>query len=150
MIAHAGLIALRGAGGWLGALILGPSGVGKSDLALRALDQGFRLVADDRTRLFVSAGRLFGRAPEALKGLMEARGLGLIRVPQLDVAPVSLCVRCNMPGDPIERYPDPRREIFLGIEVPAIDLRPLESSAPAKIRRGLEILGAGSQGAYQA
>ena len=79
MIVHAGLIALFDAGAWRGALIEGPSGAGKSDLALRAIAAGgWRLVADDRVRLFVSAGRLFGRAPAVLAGRMEVRGLGVI------------------------------------------------------------------------
>ena len=54
-------------GGWRGALIEGPSGAGKSDLALRALDAGFRLVADDRVVVWTSGGRLFGRAPDAAR-----------------------------------------------------------------------------------
>jgi serine kinase of HPr protein (carbohydrate metabolism regulator) len=81
MIRHAGLIAHRVAGTWRGALVEGPSGVGKSDLALRALDQGFVLVADDRTLVFVSGGELYGRAPDALAGLVEARGLGVLPQP---------------------------------------------------------------------
>ena len=51
MIVHAGLVALRHGGLWRGALITGPSGSGKSDLALRCLEHGFRLVADDRVLL---------------------------------------------------------------------------------------------------
>ena len=66
---HAGLIALYGGGLWRGVLIEGRSGSGKSDLALRCLSLGFRLVADDRTRLWVSEGRLFGAAPEPIAGL---------------------------------------------------------------------------------
>ena len=77
MILHAGLIAARIAGFWRGVLIEGPSGSGKSDLALRALSQGFRLVADDRVVVWASGGRLFGRAPEILNGLIELRGLGV-------------------------------------------------------------------------
>ena len=59
-------------------LIEGASGSGKSDLALRCLPLGFRLVSDDRTRLWVSEGRLFGAAPEPIAGLIEARGLGVM------------------------------------------------------------------------
>jgi serine kinase of HPr protein (carbohydrate metabolism regulator) len=149
MILHAGLIALRVRGAWRGVLIRGPSACGKSDLALRALDADFRLVADDRTLLFVSGGVLFGRAPGPLQGLIEIRGVGVVRKSALTLAPVALCVRCkNSPGE-IERLPDPRAETFLGIATPALDLWPLENSAPAKIGRALEHLGGRAQGAYQ-
>ena len=79
MILHAGLIALRLDGGWTGALVLGEAGAGKSDLMLRALGAGFRLVADDRTVVWLSQGRPFGRAPERLLDLIEIRGLGVVQ-----------------------------------------------------------------------
>ena len=78
MILHAGLIARRLNGYWHGVLIEGPAGAGKSDLALRALDLGFRLVSDDRTQVFAALGRLFGRAPDSLSGQIEVRGLGVV------------------------------------------------------------------------
>jgi serine kinase of HPr protein (carbohydrate metabolism regulator) len=142
MILHAGLIALRVAGAWKGALIQGPSGVGKSDLALRALDAGFRLVADDRVVVFASGGGLFGRAPDILRGLIEVRGLGVVRQTALVVAPICLSVRCKPRTDAVERLPDPCSESFLGCDVPILELWPLEPTAPAKIRRAIEHLGA--------
>ncbi len=149
MIAHAGLIAARLGGSWRGALITGPSGVGKSDLALRALDQGFRLVSDDRTRLFLSGGRLFGRAPGPLAGLMEARGLGILTHAALPFTEIVLSVRCKTEPSSVERLPEPTAESLLGLETPVIDLWPLENSAPAKIRHAIEHLGRRPQGAYQ-
>jgi serine kinase of HPr protein (carbohydrate metabolism regulator) len=149
MILHAGLIALRVGGVWKGALIQGPSGVGKSDLAIRALEAGFRLAADDRTLLFVSGGALFGRAPGPLWGLIEARGMGILRGHALPFAPISLSVRCKTSPEAIERLPEPAAERFLGIEVPALDLWPLEFSAPAKIGRAIQHLGRRGQAAYQ-
>jgi serine kinase of HPr protein (carbohydrate metabolism regulator) len=149
MIIHAGLIARRVGGGWRGALIQGPSGVGKSDLALRALDAGFALAADDRTLLFVSGGALFGRAPGPLRGLIEVRGVGILRQTALPFAPVWLSVRCKTSPSEIDRSPEARLERLLGIEIPTLDLWPLENSAPAKIGRAIETLGARSQGAYQ-
>ena len=77
-IRHAGLIARYGPGGWRAALIEGPSGCGKSDLALRCLEAGLRLVADDRTRVWACGGRLFGACPPAIGGLIEARGVGIL------------------------------------------------------------------------
>jgi serine kinase of HPr protein (carbohydrate metabolism regulator) len=141
MIRHAGLIARRIGGLWRGALIEGASGVGKSDLALRAVESGFRLVADDRVTVFVSGGRLHGVAPAPLAGLLEIRGLGVVSQPAITVAQVSLIVRCIDTPSAIERLPDPRFETILGVDVPVFDLWPLEPAAPVKIRRMLEHLG---------
>jgi len=140
-IRHAGLIAQRVGGWWTGALITGPSGSGKSDLALRALTQGFRLVADDRVILFVSGSRLWGRAPAPLSGLLEHRGLGVLPVPSLGSASVALWVRCEKQGEVIDRLPDPHIESLLGIRIPALGLNPFEDSAPAKISRAIRHLG---------
>jgi serine kinase of HPr protein (carbohydrate metabolism regulator) len=141
MIRHAGLIARRIGGLWRGALIEGASGVGKSDLALRAVESGFRLVADDRVTVFVSGGRLQGVAPAPLVGLLEIRGLGVVSQAAIAVAQVSLIVRCIDTPSAIERLPDPRFETILGVDVPVFDLWPLEPAAPVKIRRMLEHLG---------
>jgi serine kinase of HPr protein (carbohydrate metabolism regulator) len=141
VIRHAGLIARRIGGLWRGALIEGASGVGKSDLALRAVESGFRLVADDRVVTFVSGGRLYGKAPEPLRGLLEIRGLGVVPQPAIALSQVSLLVRCIDAPSGVERLPDPRFETLLGVSVPVFDLWPLEPAAPAKIRRMLEHLG---------
>jgi len=137
MIRHAGLIARRadgpGGGLWRGVLIEGPSGAGKSDLALRALDAGFALVADDRVELWVSAGRLFGKAPGPLAGLIEARGVDVLRIGALALAEVALVARCGTP----ERLADGERTEILGVELPTVTISPLEGSAPAKLSRAL-------------
>jgi serine kinase of HPr protein (carbohydrate metabolism regulator) len=134
-VRHAGLIARRAGGAWRGVLIEGASGAGKSDLALRALDQGFRLVADDRVELWVSAGRLFGRAPATLAGLIEARGLGILRLDPLPMAEVALLVRCGQP----ERRPDAERVEILGVALQCVTIAPLEAAAPAKLSRALAV-----------
>jgi serine kinase of HPr protein (carbohydrate metabolism regulator) len=140
-IRHGGLIALRQGGLWTGALITGASGAGKSDLTLRALGLGFRLVADDRVILFVSGGRLWGRAPPPLSGLLEHRGLGVLAEPSLGFARVALSVRCEKPDFALERLPDPCVQSVLGIQIPVLSLHPLEDSAPAKLSRALRHLG---------
>lgn len=134
MIRHAGLVARRLGGAWRGVLIEGPSGAGKSDLALRALAQGFRLVADDRVLVWTADGRLYGRAPDPLRGLIEARGIGVLTADPLPFAEVSLLVRLGEP----ERMPDPATEAILGIAVPLLAANPFEISAPAKLSRALE------------
>lgn len=141
MIRHAGLIALRQGGRWRGVLIEGPSGVGKSDLALRALESGWRLVADDRAVVFASGGRLYGKAPDSLAGLIEVRGLGILSMPAIGFAEVVAVVRCIDAPSGVERLPEPRLETVSGLSVPVFDLWPLEPAAPAKIRRMLEHLG---------
>ncbi|MFI4975148.1 MAG: HPr kinase/phosphorylase [Caulobacterales bacterium] len=150
MILHAGLIARRVGGLWRGALIEGASGDGKSDLALRALDAGFRLVADDRVLVWVSGGALYGRAPEPLTGLIEARGLGVLAEPPIPFAAIVLSVRCEDASATLERLPEPETVHIAGIAVPRLRLRAFEDSAPAKMRRALDHLGATQQQAYQA
>jgi serine kinase of HPr protein (carbohydrate metabolism regulator) len=141
LIAHAGLLARRIAGRWRGALIEGPSGAGKSDLALRALDLGFRLVADDRVILWTCEGALFGRAPPPLAGLLEVRGVDIAGVPALPFCEVALVVE---PGAP-ERLPDAESVERLGLRLPRLVLSYQEASAPAKLGRALSALYAANQ-----
>ena len=139
MIRHAGLIARFDRGRWRGVLIEGASGSGKSDLALRAIEAGFRLIADDRTLVWVSEGRLYGRAPETLAGLMEVRGLGVLAEPARSFAEIALLARCVDPAT-VERVPEPAHEAVLGVALPLIAIAALEPSGPAKLGRALEIL----------
>ena len=137
MILHAGLVAAHLRGSWRGALIEGPAGAGKSDLALRALQMGLRLVADDRVITWTSGGALYGRAPDSLAGQMEIRGLDVVGQPALARCRISLWVRCGAP----DRLPDPRAVDHLGLQIPLITLAPLEASAPAKLFHALQHLG---------
>jgi len=132
-IAHAGLIAARSNGFWRGVLIEGPADAGKSDLALRALAHGFRLVADDRVILWTSGGRLYGRAPDTLAGLIEVRGLDVLRLEAIPLCEVVLVAQAGIP----ERMPDPAFSDILGLRVPKLILRLGDSSAPAKLGRAL-------------
>ncbi len=142
MIRHAGLLALPWRGGWRGVLIEGPSGSGKSDLALRALAEGFRLVADDRVLVWASGGRPWGRAPNALAGLMESRGLGVLPVAALSFAPIVLAIRCEASPEAVERFPAGETVDVAGFAVPLGALWPFDPAAPAKLRRSIEHLGA--------
>lgn len=141
MIAHAGLIARRAGGPWRGVLIEGPSGAGKSDLALRCLEAGFRLVADDRVVLWASGGRLFGRAPETLCGLIEVRGLDVMRVEALPLCEVVLVAQLGKP----DRMPEPREVERLGVRLPAVEIDPFETAAPVKLGRALAAFDAGAR-----
>jgi serine kinase of HPr protein (carbohydrate metabolism regulator) len=132
-VVHAGLIAARSNGPWRGVLIEGPADAGKSDLALRSLAHGFRLVADDRVILWTSGGRLYGRAPDTLAGLIEVRGFDVVRMSALPFSEIVLVAQAGIP----ERIPEPAFADILGLRVPKIILRLGDSSAPAKLGRAL-------------
>ncbi len=138
MILHAGLVARRLGGVWRGALIEGPSGSGKSDLALRALDCGFRLVADDRVLVWASEGRLYGRAPDVLRGLIEVRGLDVLAVEALPYCEIGLVARLGSP----DRIPDLATSTILEISIPLLAVEPFEISAPAKLGRAMQVFDA--------
>jgi serine kinase of HPr protein (carbohydrate metabolism regulator) len=139
MIRHAGLVAKRRNGRWVGVLIEGASGSGKSDLVLRALAEGFRLVADDRAIVWASGGRLYGRVAPPLADLVEAHGVGVVREPQAPLTEIVLVVRL-MQG-PHERMPEPDTIEIDHVSLPVIDLDGRQASAPAKLSRALDHLG---------
>ncbi len=117
-------------------LLRGPSGAGKSDLALRLIEGGARLVADDQVLLQAENGRLVARAPAPIAGKLEVRGIGIVPVPTQDEAPVVLVADLVGPHS-VERLPDPAHETILGIAVAQVNVAPFEVSAPAKLRLAL-------------
>ena len=88
LIVHATTVAIDGRG----VMITGPSGCGKSSLALELMALGARLVADDRTVVDLRGGMLIATCPAPLRGMIEARGLGLLHAPAIENAQLSLCV----------------------------------------------------------
>lgn len=123
-------------------IIVGPSGSGKSDLALRLLDRGFNLVSDDQTMVRKANGRLIAAAPATIKGKLEVRGIGIVEVTAVDDVPVCLLVELT---HDVERLPDDsRKRIMLGLEVPLISLDALTASAPEKVALALDRLGLGA------
>lgn len=111
---HAGAVARGGRA----VLILGDSGTGKSGLALRLLALGAALVADDRVLLQRHGDGLRASAPAAIRGLIEARGVGLLRVPAADGAEVMLAVDMNHAAE--ARMPQSRSVALLGVDVPLL------------------------------
>lgn len=97
-----------------GVLVLGAPGSGKSDLVLRLLDRGFALVADDRVEIVDGVAS----APPALAGLLEVRGLGILRLPFLASARLALAVSLDLPA---ERLPVPARHAPTGLKLLALD-----------------------------
>ena len=120
-----------------GVLLRGPSGCGKSDLALRLIDTGARLVADDRTDVSLVDGQLVASAPAALAGRLEVRGIGILNIGAIPKSPVALIIELVSPED-VERLPDPITQDILGIALPLLRLSPFEASAPAKVRAALK------------
>lgn len=122
-----------------GVLLRGESGAGKSDLAIRLIDGGGRLVADDRSELARDGDRLIARAPAAIAGLIEARGVGILRLPPERLAAEAVIALLVDLVDParIERLPDIAQEALLGVSLRRVALAPFEASAPAKIRLAL-------------
>jgi len=132
MMVHATCVAI----GDRAVLLCGPSGSGKSDLALRLIDGGAQLVADDQVVLGAEGGRIVARAPEALAGRMEVRGIGIVAVAHIAAAPVALVVDLVAAAG-VERMPEPARRTLLDIALPLVALAPFEASTPAKIRLAL-------------
>lgn len=120
--------------GGRGVLIAGPSGSGKSDLALRLIDRGAVLVADDRTRLRIINGRVIASAPDAIRGMLEVRGLGVLTLASEAEVMVALCVALS---DEIERMPAPRSRTLAGVAVPELLLDPRPASAPILVELAL-------------
>lgn len=100
------------------ALIRGEAGRGKSALALDLLAMGAGLVSDDRTRLRRLGGQVMADAPETIRGLIEARGIGILRLPDLGPQPLALIV--DMDRDVVERLPPRRHEDVMGILLPCL------------------------------
>ena len=117
-------------------LIRGAPGAGKSDLALRLIDDGARLVADDQVRLRVDDGRIKATAPATIAGMIEINGLGLARLDDDRIAAEAvlvLLVDLVETGE-VERLPKPAPETVLGVEIPRLAVAPFEASTPAKLR----------------
>lgn len=131
----------------MGVLIRGPSGSGKSDLALRLLERGARLVADDQVHVSPAVNaagikHLIASPPPNLMGLLEVRSLGVVRLPAAQTAAqadLALIVDLCATGQ-IDRMPDPAWAELAGVTLPKIDLAGFEVSAPAKLAMALHLL----------
>ena len=128
---HASCVAREGRA----VLIAGPSGSGKSDLALRLIDRGAGLVSDDYTVLHRVGEKLIARAPENIRGKIEVRGIGIVAMETVQEVPVALIIDLSEQG---ERFPlTERTRLIAGITVPVLRLRPFEASAAIKVEIAL-------------
>jgi HPr kinase/phosphorylase len=131
---HAGAVGFAGSG----ILILGPSGSGKSGLALRLAALGADIVADDRVLLRRDGHRLLAAPPAALAGLVEARGVGVLRLPDMPV-PVAVGLAVDLGRPAAARMPPRRKIVLLGIEIALIsgrDVPNLDAVITVLVHRG--------------
>jgi serine kinase of HPr protein (carbohydrate metabolism regulator) len=136
---HATCVAVRGRG----VLLLGHSGSGKSDLALRLIDRGAMLVSDDYTIVTATSGRLLGSAPSTIAGKMEIRGVGLVEMECARDVPICLAIDLDRVPD---RLPEEGETLTVaGGAVPLIGLGGLEASAPIKAEHALLSFGLAAQ-----
>jgi HPr kinase/phosphorylase len=112
-----------------GVLLIGPAGCGKSDLALRLLGRGFDLVADDR----VDIESNIASPPTTIAGLLEVRGLGIVRLPYAGSARLALVAEL---GAVVDRLPMPGRHAGLGL--PLVRLDPAQASAVERVVLALD------------
>ena len=132
---HATTLTRRGQEGWDGVLIMGPSGVGKSDLALRMLSEGWSLVADDWTQVWASGDHLYGAAPPRIRGLLEVRGVGIVTLgsphPTRPLTRLRLAITAT--HETIERLPPNETWSHLGVTIKHLRLDPRPASASLAI-----------------
>jgi len=132
---HASTVASEGRA----VLITGPSGSGKSDLALRMLDRGFTLVSDDQTIVKRDGDRLLASAPHNIAGKLEIRGIGIVEMDRIENVPIGLLVELT---SDIQRLPDDSRERpFLGVRLPLVTIDAMTASAPSKVALALDRMG---------
>ncbi len=129
---HATAVARHGHG----LLLLGESGSGKSDLALRLLDRGWGLIADDQVSLESNAGPLWAHCPPQLPDQLEVRGLGIMRISSHPSAPLALAITLTHP----ERLPAPATLLLEGVSLPHFRLSAREASAPQKVEQALALV----------
>jgi HPr kinase/phosphorylase len=142
-LVHATAVALGGATAPFGAttdsavLLTGDSGAGKSDVALRLIAAGAKLISDDQTELFIDEGRVFADAPKSIGGAMEIRGVGIVQLEKAPASPLVLAVRLEA-GVKVPRLPEPAfyalpSRLQTNVKLPLLTFDGADPSTPAKI-----------------
>ena len=129
---HATCVAIGG----VAILVTGPSGSGKSDLALRLIDRGAILVSDDYTILQRDGSMLVASPPDSIAGKIEVRGLGIVDMPFATNLPVALLVELDAE---VTRMPEAGSgRAVAGLMLPSMALAPFERSAAIKVELALK------------
>jgi HPr kinase/phosphorylase len=119
-----------------GVLLRGPSGSGKSDLALRLIDRGATLIADDIVAAEIVPGAVKLAPPDSIAGMLELRGAGVAKIAYEEDVPLALVVDLVAGGD-VERMPEPAETAICGASVPLMRLDGFDASAPIKVEMAL-------------
>jgi HPr kinase/phosphorylase len=131
---HATVVAI---GRW-GVVIMGPSGSGKSDLALRLIDRGATLVGDDYIAMINVSNTPVARSAPSLAGKIEVRGIGILGMDYIDSAPVRLCIELGDDGERfLEQWPVKH---LCGFAIPTLKLNAFSVAAPIKAELALQSL----------
>lgn len=131
---HATAVSIDG----YGVLITGPSGAGKSDLALRLIDRGAKLVADDRVVTRVNSGSVSLSAPANLAGLLEVHGIGIVELDHQAAAPLNLVVEL-VGRDAVERLPEDPATDILGHQIARVRLHGFDTAVAEKVELAVRI-----------
>jgi serine kinase of HPr protein (carbohydrate metabolism regulator) len=131
---HGTCVAIDG----VGVLLRGSSGSGKSDMALRLIDEGAELVADDQVEIHLENNGLLAKPPATIAGLLEVRGLGIVRLNHQPCARLGLVVDLVAP-EQVERLPEIGAVSFLDHPISRIAINPWETSATTKVRLAVRV-----------
>lgn len=116
-----------------GILITGASGSGKSDLALRIIDQGGELVSDDYVNVEDIDGELFAKTAPNIEGMIEVRGVGLINMDYIPESKIDLVLNL-VSLEKIDRMPEIKKYTHNSATIPLYDYYAFEASAIAKLK----------------
>ena len=131
---HASCVDINGNG----ILILGKSGCGKSDLALRLINEGAALVSDDRCEVYSENQNLIATAPKEIKNLLEIRGIGIVKLKTKSKTRIKLVINLKTLEE-IERMPKLKTINICNIDIKEFSIYPFEASATAKVKSALNI-----------